>query len=167
MPMNVQIPNLGESVSEAVLIKWHKNDGELVKTDEPICELETDKANVDVPSPGTGVIKRSVPEGTKVRIGQTIATIDPDAKPSASPLQRAGAAPAKQTASNTGSAAPPPAEAGSPKGAKTEELSPAVRRMVEEHQLDPSEIVPTGPSGRITKGDVVKHMETRTEAAAP
>jgi 2-oxoglutarate dehydrogenase E2 component (dihydrolipoamide succinyltransferase) len=167
MPTNVQVPGLGESVSEAVLIKWHKNDGELVKTDEPICELETDKANVDVPSPGTGVIKRSVPEGTKVRIGQTIATIDPDAKPSASPLQRAGTATGKQTAANAGSAVPPPAEAGSPKGTKTEELSPAVRRMVEEHQLDPSDIVPSGPGGRITKGDVVKHMETRTEAAAP
>src|SRR5436853_7530887 len=102
MPTNVQIPALGESISEATLIKWHKNDGELVKTDEPICELETDKANVDVPSPGTGVIKRSVPEGTKVRIGQTIATIDPDAKPSASPSasppQRAGTATGKQTA---------------------------------------------------------------------
>src|SRR2546421_4785183 len=162
MPTNVQVPGLGESVSEAVLIKWHKNDGELVKTDEPICELETDKANVDVPSPGTGVIKRSVPEGTKVRIGQTIATIDPDAKPSASPsaspLQRAGTATGKQTASNAGSAAPPPAEAGSPKGVKTQELSPAVRRMVEENQLDPGQIAATGPGGRITKGDVVKHM---------
>src|SRR5205809_4727920 len=81
MPTNVQVPGLGESVSEAVLLKWHKNDGDLVKTDEPICELETDKANVDVPSPGTGVIKRTKPEGAKVHIGETIATIDPSAKP--------------------------------------------------------------------------------------
>ena len=162
MPTNVQVPGLGESVSEAVLIKWHKNDGELVKTDEPICELETDKANVDVPSPGTGVIKRSVPEGTKVRIGQTIATIDPDAKPSGKP---AASGAAKQAAN----AAPPKAPEPAPSAAKTatEELSPAVRRMVEEHQLDPSDIVPSGPGGRITKGDVVKHMEGRTEAAAP
>src|SRR5262252_7555789 len=99
MPTNVQIPGLGESVSEAVLIKWHKNDGELVKTDEPIAELETDKANVDVPSPGTGVIKRSVQEGTKVRIGQTIATIDPDAKPSAKPAASGGGKPATSGAS--------------------------------------------------------------------
>src|SRR5439155_17730230 len=105
MPTNVQVPGLRESGSEAVPIKWHKNDGELVKTDEPICELETDKANVDVPSPGTGVIKRSVPEGTKVRIGQTIATIDPDAKPSAKP--GAGAPKPMQTNAM-------PAEAGTP-----------------------------------------------------
>src|SRR5215213_4276718 len=128
MPMNVQIPGLGESVSEAVLIKWHKNDGDFVKTDEPLCELETDKANVDVPSPAAGVIKRSVPEGTKVRIGQTIATIDPDAKASAKP---AATKPAQVNA--------PPAEAGSPTKTATaapkseEKLSPAVRRMVDEH----------------------------------
>jgi 2-oxoglutarate dehydrogenase E2 component (dihydrolipoamide succinyltransferase) len=162
MPTNVQVPGLGESVSEAVLIKWHKNDGELVKTDEPIAELETDKANVDVPSPGTGVIKRSVQEGTKVRIGQTIATIDPDAKPSAKPAASGGGKPATSGAS---SKAPEPAL--TPAKGTTEELSPAVRRMVEEHQLNPSEIVPTGPGGRITKGDVVKHMEGRNEAAAP
>src|SRR3954466_15353492 len=76
MPTNVQVPGLGESVSEAVLLKWHKRDGEAVSQDEPICELETDKANVDVPSPASGVIKRTKPEGAKVRIGETIATID-------------------------------------------------------------------------------------------
>src|SRR5437867_12094813 len=77
MPTNVQIPALGESVSEATLIKWHKNDGDVVKTDEPICELETDKANADLPSPGSGVIKRLKAEGEKVRIGETIATLEP------------------------------------------------------------------------------------------
>src|SRR5436309_14389180 len=85
MPTNVQIPALGESVSEATLIKWHKNDGDFVKTDDPLCELETDKANVDVPSPVSGVIKRSVPEGAKVKIGDTIATIEPSDKPAAAP----------------------------------------------------------------------------------
>src|SRR4051812_38840831 len=150
MPTNVQVPGLGESVSEAVLIKWHKNDGELVKTDEPICELETDKANVDVPSPGAGVIKRSVPEGTKVRIGQTIATIDPDAKPSA----KAASAASKQ-ANTLLAEANSPAKGAPATTASDEKLSPAVRRMVDENQLDPAEIAPTGPGGRITKGDVV------------
>src|SRR3954471_22129910 len=111
MPMNVQIPGLGESVSEAVLIKWHKNDGEFVKTDEPLCELETDKANVDVPSPAAGVIKRSVPEGTKVRIGQTIATIDPDAKATGKPAA-SGAAKKESAGASAPSATPaPPSEA--------------------------------------------------------
>src|SRR3954468_13920224 len=108
MPTNVQVPGLGESVSEAVLIKWHKNDGEMVKTDEPLCELETDKANVDVPSPGSGVVKRITPEGAKVQIGETIATIDPSAKPSAGantkpPMASAGAPSASQKPAVTGS----------------------------------------------------------------
>jgi 2-oxoglutarate dehydrogenase E2 component (dihydrolipoamide succinyltransferase) len=157
MPTNVQVPGLGESVSEAVLIKWHKSDGEMVKTDEPIAELETDKANVDVPSPGSGVIKRSVPEGTKVRIGQTIATIDADAKATTKPAASGG----------TKSAAPAPAKAPELPAKSEERLSPAVRRMVDEHQLDTSKIPPTGPGGRITKEDVVKHMEGRSEAEAP
>src|SRR5437016_1448896 len=63
--INVQIPALGESVTEATLIKWHKNDGDFVKTDEPICELETDKANADLPSPGSGVIKRLKPRARR------------------------------------------------------------------------------------------------------
>src|SRR5436190_23299173 len=95
MPTNVQIPALGESISEATLIKWHKNDGEMVKTDEPLCELETDKANVDLPSPASGVIKRIKPEGAKVKIGETIATIDPAAKAASTkpPTVSAGASP--------------------------------------------------------------------------
>jgi len=143
------------------LIKWHKADGEAVKTDEPIAELETDKANVDVPSPGSGVIKRSVPEGTKVRIGQTIATIDPDAKPNAKP--------AAKSAPSAAPATPTPTPANAPESAaKSEEkLSPAVRRMVEEHQLDSTKIAPSGPGGRITKGDVVKYMEGQNEGEAP
>src|SRR3954468_3066623 len=84
---NVQVPALGESVTEATLIKWHKNDGDAVKADEPICELETDKANVDVPAPGAGVIKRLKNEGDKVRIGETIAPLDPTGKPASPPIK--------------------------------------------------------------------------------
>src|SRR4051794_14088316 len=129
MPMNVQIPGLGESVSEAVLIKWHKNDGDFVKTDEPLCELETDKANVDVPSPAAGGIKRSVPEGTKVRIGQTIATTDRDAKESANPAASSGSKKESAAGSAPSSTPAPPSEAPVGTVAKSEEkLSPAVRR---------------------------------------
>src|SRR3954454_3419338 len=99
MPTNVQVPGLGESVSEAVLIKWHKGDGELVKTDEPICELETDKANVDVPSPATGVFKRAKKEGDTVRIGETIATIDPNGKAGSNSGAAAGGGGAAKTSS--------------------------------------------------------------------
>ena len=160
MPTNVQIPALGESISEATLIKWHKNDGDFVKTDEPLCELETDKANVDVPSPASGVIKRSVPEGAKVKIGDTIATIDPSDKPAAAPKPevapreakaQAVAAPAPATKSS-------PAPAGSTTALSRDELSPAVRRLVDENELDASGIAASGPGGRLTKEDVLRYI---------
>src|SRR5881394_4174581 len=152
MPTNVQIPALGESISEATLIKWYKNDGEMVKTDEPLCELETDKANVDLPSPASGVIKRIKPEGAKVKIGDTIATIDPAAKPAPikPPTVPAGAA-------LKSSSAPQPSKPSPPR----DDLSPAVRRLVDENQLDTSTINASGPGGRITKEDVLKYLESR------
>src|SRR5215212_2978064 len=76
MPTNVDVPALGESVREAVLIKWHKNDGDAVAAAEPIAELETDKANVDVPAPSAGVLRHVKEEGATVAIGDTIARID-------------------------------------------------------------------------------------------
>src|SRR6185369_12516675 len=76
MSTNVDVPALGESVREAVLIKWHKNDGDAVAAAEPIAELETDKANVDVPAPSAGVLRRVKKEGDTVAIGETIARID-------------------------------------------------------------------------------------------
>src|SRR5438128_2714647 len=154
MPTNVQVPGLGESVSEAVLVKWHKQDGQAVSQDEPICELETDKANVDLPSPAAGAITRVKPEGAKVRIGETIATIDPNAKP-ATTAATPSATPAAVAA---GSAAPAPARVPPPKPtpapapapaapSRSGDLSPAVRRLVEENHLDPATISPTGPGG--------------------
>ena len=156
---NVQVPGLGESVSEAVLIKWHKQDGQAVAMDEPIAELETDKANVDVPSPAAGVIHRTKQEGAKVRIGETIATIDPNGTPATR-----SAAPAPQRTPPP-KAAEPAAKPSAP--ARTEELSPAVRRLVDENQLDPARIEATGPGGRITKEDVLKHLEQKAPAGAP
>src|SRR5256885_10435405 len=134
MPTNVQIPALGESISEATLIKWHKNDGDMVKTDEPLCELETDKANVDLPSPASGVIKRIKPEGAKVKIGETIATIDPAAKaaPTKPPTVSAGREP------KTPSSPPPPQPSPPP-----DDLFPALRPPVDEKPAHNSTNPPT------------------------
>jgi 2-oxoglutarate dehydrogenase E2 component (dihydrolipoamide succinyltransferase) len=90
MATNVDVPPLGESVREAVLIKWHKNDGDTVADQEPVAELETDKANVDVPAPRAGVLRRVKNEGDTVAIGDTIARIDDAGSGNAKP-----AAPAK------------------------------------------------------------------------
>jgi 2-oxoglutarate dehydrogenase E2 component (dihydrolipoamide succinyltransferase) len=161
MPTNVQIPALGESVTEAVLLKWHKQDGQLVAQDEPLCELETDKANVDLPSPAAGVLTRSKKEGAKVRIGETIATIDPNGSPRASAKApaKASATPVATAAAAAGSVAP------NKSSSSSEMLSPAVRRLVEENHLDPASIDATGPGNRITKEDVLKHLDTQVKKA--
>src|SRR4051812_6986625 len=98
MPTNVDVPALGESVREAVLIKWHKNDGDSVAAAEPLAELETDKANVDVPSPTAGVLRRVKNEGDTVKIGETIARIE----------EGEGNSKAKSTAPPPGQSAAPP-----------------------------------------------------------
>jgi 2-oxoglutarate dehydrogenase E2 component (dihydrolipoamide succinyltransferase) len=163
MPTNVQIPPLGDSVSEAVLLKWHKKDGEAVAQDEPLCELETDKANVDLPSPAAGVLKRTAAEGQTVRIGDTIATLDGNGAVAKSPAPTA-AAPAAATAPAKAVAAPAPPtpKAEPPKPAsRSDDLSPAVKRLIEEKQLDPEKITATGPGGRLTKEDVQKYLESK------
>ena len=151
MPTNVQIPSLGESVSEAVLLKWHKKEGESVALDELLCELETDKANVDLPSPAAGVLHPTASEGQTVRIGETIATLDGNGAVSA--------APAAQIA--TAAAAPASKDEPAKSASKSVDLSPAVRRLIEEKQLDPGKIIPTGPGGRLTKEDVQKYLESK------
>ncbi len=156
MSTNVLVPALGESVSEAVLIKWHKRDGEQANADEPLCELETEKANVDVPSPSAGVFTKSVSEGTTVRIGQVIGTIDESAKGTAS------AAPARVPPPKAAEAPKPPPAPEKPKS-NDEDLSPAVRRMIEENHLNPKEITGTGPGGRILKEDVIRHLDEQQD----
>src|SRR5688572_18800718 len=176
MATNVQVPGLGESVTEAVLIKWHKSDGERVRENEPLAELETDKANVDVPAPASGVIKRLKKEGDTVKIGDAIASIDAAAQPSAAatrdvskPAPAAAAstaAPARSAPSATpGQSAapariPPPAQAPS---VALEDFSPAVRRLLDEHKLDPSLIPTTGPGGRLTKEDILRYIDERKD----
>lgn len=152
---------MGESVTEAVLLKWHKSDGEAVKENEPIAELETDKANVDVPAPASGVFKRVKKEGDTVKIGETIATIDPAGKASAAPAKTmANAAPnptpAQTAASSTGAASK---ASGNSKSAVADEQRPSVRRIAEEKNVDLATVKGTGPGGRIIKEDVVKAVE--------
>jgi len=160
MPTNVLVPNMGESVNEAVLVKWHKQDGDLVKIDEPIAEFETDKANADVPSPVSGVLRRIAPVGAKVRVGDTFASVDPNGTP-------APAAKKSEPTPKAESAPKPVASAPAPQATeRAEKLSPAARKMVEEHKLDASKIPASGPGGRITKEDVANYLETPYKPAA-
>ena len=139
MSVQVEIPSMGESVSEVILLEWLKGDGERVEQDEPLCVLETDKANVELPSPASGALKHLQPIDATLTIGAVVAEIDETAQ----------------------AAAPAPASKPEPAVSKPEPvLSPAVRRLVEEHELDPTAIEGTGKDGRLTKKDVLAHLET-------
>jgi 2-oxoglutarate dehydrogenase E2 component (dihydrolipoamide succinyltransferase) len=183
MAINVVVPQLGESISEAVLLKWHKADGQAVERDEPLCELETDKANVDLPAAATGVLKRGVAEGATVRIGQTIATIDPAAKPVAAkpiaPPAPQAPKPAPQApkpapvaaASPSVALKPAPAPAPAPAAVRLEDYSPAVRQLIAENKLDPSAVTAavgaTGPNNRLTAEDIRRYLQTPNRPTAP
>ncbi|MEI8195815.1 MAG: 2-oxo acid dehydrogenase subunit E2, partial [Phycisphaerae bacterium] len=123
----LRIPNLGESISEATLANWVKAEGQAVKADVVVAELETDKAAVELVAGQDGVLHIKVPKGATVAVGQLVAQVDPAGTPSA----------------------------GSPPAAVGAGLAPAARRIVEESRLDPSKIVGTGKDGRITKEDVL------------
>jgi 2-oxoglutarate dehydrogenase E2 component (dihydrolipoamide succinyltransferase) len=149
---------MGESVTEAVLLKWHKSDGEAVKENEPIAELETDKANVDVPAPASGVFKRVKKEGDTVKIGDTIATIDPSGTP-AKPQAASKPSTAAQSAAPGGISSSGKASGNSRSATATDEQRPSVRRIAEEKKVDLASVKGTGPGGRIIKEDVVKAVE--------
>ena len=139
MSVQVEIPSMGESVSEVILLEWLKSDGERVERDEPLCVLETDKANVELPSPASGALKHLQSTDTTLVIGAVVAEIDESAQAAAS---------VSETKPEPAAPKPEPA------------LSPAVRRLVEEHELDPTAIEGTGKDGRLTKKDVLAHLET-------
>ncbi len=162
MPIQVKVPGLGESVKQAKLLKWHKQDGQTVNVDEPICELESDKANVDIPADAAGVIHPKKREGEMVDVGEVIAEIDPSA---AGALRTPPPVPTK-------SAAPKPAESAPPSAALQsaqlpEDFSPAVRRLLSENNLDPKPIPATGPGGRLTREDVEAYLQKRSSPMPP
>ncbi|HYE18827.1 MAG TPA: 2-oxoglutarate dehydrogenase complex dihydrolipoyllysine-residue succinyltransferase [Tepidisphaeraceae bacterium] len=156
MAIEVVVPPLGESVTQATLIAWRKKDGETVRTDEPLCELETDKANVDIPATATGVLRHLKNPGDAVRVGEAIARIDPTGA-------GASAAPATQTAAaggtgGTGGAAVATQPAGAGGGRTLDDLSPGGRRVAEENKVDPSAVTGTGRGGRATQEDVQNYV---------
>jgi 2-oxoglutarate dehydrogenase E2 component (dihydrolipoamide succinyltransferase) len=160
---NVTVPNLGDSVTQATLLRWHVQPGSQVNQNDPLCELETDKANADIPATEAGVFTPAdglVP-GTVLQVGQSLGTIDPSGKASPKPATAASNVPAVEKTAPEIAKAPEPAPI---KASPTEELSPAVRRMIEEHKLSPADIKPTGPGGRLTKEDVIRYVEENAPA---
>ena len=158
MSTEVKVPTLGESVTEATIGEWLKKPGEAVALDEPIASLETDKVAVEVPSPVAGVMGQQLAAvGDTVNVGAVIAVVE--AGGAAAAPAPAAAAPAAAPAA----AAPAPA-ATSEDGVPT--LSPAVRRLVLEHGVDPTKIQGTGKDGRLTKEDVLAAASAAPAAEA-
>ncbi len=149
MNKEIRVPTLGESVTEATIAKWFKNIGDAIKVDEPMVELETDKVTVEVPAPASGkLLSIDAATGLTVKVGALLGSIEEGA---------AGAA------SKPAAAAPASAKPASAKPAEAP-LSPAVRKIVTENKLEPAGIPATGRDGRLTKGDVIEHLE---KPAAP
>lgn len=154
MTVDIVIPALGESITEATILRWVKRTGEAVERDEIVVEIETDKATMELAAPETGVLSEVLKdEGEKVQIGDVIARVTPGAQAPRAAGQPVSVAPPSAAPVRLGApATPAPAEASAP-------LSPAVRRLVEEQALRPAEIPATGRGGRLTKGDVLQHLE--------
>lgn len=148
MTVEVKVPMLPESVADATIANWHKKAGDPVSRDENLMDLETDKVMLEVPSPIDGVLKEIIKKaGDVVQANQVVAIIEPGA--AAKPT--APEAPKAETASPSAPAPAAPAAAASSSSA----LSPSVRRVVAEHDVDVSQVTGTGRGGRITKENVM------------
>jgi 2-oxoglutarate dehydrogenase E2 component (dihydrolipoamide succinyltransferase) len=189
MLIEIKVPSVGESVTEALLAQWFKKDGDAVKKDEPLFVIETDKVTLEVVAEDDGILAIQVPEGETVAIGAVVGTLDTAAAESepaaaaaadaeARPAKPAAPAPAKPEApgpkpeaqpqapaaadSQPSKPAEPPAQPELPgdRIAPDQPLAPSVRRLVAEKALNPASIPGTGPNGRVTKGDVILYLES-------
>jgi 2-oxoglutarate dehydrogenase E2 component (dihydrolipoamide succinyltransferase) len=165
MATDITVPVLGESVTEATVAKWMKAVGDAVKADEPLVELETDKVTLEVNAPSAGVLSEiSVQDGTNVEVGALLGRIDESATAAPKKSEPKADAPKaeapKEDAPKSAAApaaAPVAANTSSASGQyDVKTLSPAVRKLVDDNDLDPSKIKPTGKDGRLVKDDVQK-----------
>jgi 2-oxoglutarate dehydrogenase E2 component (dihydrolipoamide succinyltransferase) len=144
MLIEVKVPQLSESVSEATLVSWHQKEGEAVSRDQNLIDIETDKVVLETPAPADGVLVKIIKaNGSTVTSGEVIATIDTEAKAGA-------AAPAAEAKPAAAAAAAPAAQATAPAG-----TGPAARKILADKGVDPSSVQGTGPGGRVTKADAL------------
>ncbi len=182
MKLEIKVPSVGESVTEALVAEWFKNDGDPVKKDEPLFVLETDKVTLEVVAEADGVLSIQTPAGQTAAIGAVVGVIDTEAVQEAeAAAEPAGALPKAAAQPASTGAEQPAAHRQEPKAAEKEDLpgvpspaaadleglAPSVRRLVTEKHLDPSKISGTGPGGRITKSDVLLFLEQAPREAVP
>ena len=177
--IEIRVPQLPESVSDATLVNWHRSAGDSVRRDEKLVELETDKVVLEVPSPSDGILQEvRVVDGATVTAGEVLALLEPGAVSGAAAEQEgavemsdsatAPVAAEKAVPDTEESVADAAAESESATGenATLERAGPAVRRLMREHQVDSSTIRGTGRGGRITKSDVLDYIERVSDTRA-
>jgi 2-oxoglutarate dehydrogenase E2 component (dihydrolipoamide succinyltransferase) len=168
MRIEVKVPQLPESITEATLVNWHRKQGDAVKRDENLIDIETDKVVLELPAPRDGVLAEiRQPDGSTVGSNDVIAVIETDGKASAAgaPAASAAAAPVPTTA-----AAPvkPASSASTPPPTNQPVTAlPSARKMMADKGVDPASVAGTGRGGRITKGDVAEAIGARGEAPPP
>ncbi|WP_404381615.1 2-oxoglutarate dehydrogenase complex dihydrolipoyllysine-residue succinyltransferase [Caenispirillum salinarum] len=178
MATEIKVPALGESVTEATVAKWFKQVGDSVNADEPLVELETDKVTVEVPAPSAGTIQEiTAEEGSDVEVGSILGLLGEGAGAAPAPKKEE---PKKEEAPKAEEKPEPkaqpepakpaqPQESQAPAGQKANldyPLAPAVRKLVDENNLDPAQIPASGKDGRLTKADVVNYMQGGAKPAA-
>jgi len=171
MAIEIIVPSVGESVTEAILAEWFKQDGDSVKKDEPLLVIETDKVTLEVVAEASGVLRILVPIDETVMIGAVVGTIeaeDDETQPAPKPVKKtAPPAPPKETPTSTSPPPEPPEETPSPPPVATDSpmMAPSVQAKVSELGLDAAEIQGSGPDGRITHSDVALYLEENPESA--
>ena len=163
MSLEIKIPSVGESVQEAVLAEWFKQDGDTVRKDEPLFVIETDKVTLEVVAEADGVLRILVPVGETVAIGTVVGSLEPADAAAAAPEKPKAQAASEPEKAPDPKPSPPATQAPVPAAPATPAdgipLAPSVRRLIAEKNLDVSKIQGTGPGGRISKGDVLLYLE--------
>ncbi|HYT92050.1 MAG TPA: 2-oxoglutarate dehydrogenase complex dihydrolipoyllysine-residue succinyltransferase [Gemmataceae bacterium] len=168
MTIAIKVPSVGESITEGTIARWLKKDGQRVEADEPLFELETDKATTAVPAPAAGVLHIEVAEGQTVKIGAVIGQIDPAGKPAAEPTRPDRDRKAPVPAAAPAPATPEPSRKPVESAPRREVVaSPAARVLAEEKGIDTQEVPATGRGGRVTKEDVVNYLDRQQPPAPP
>ncbi|EKO78244.1 MULTISPECIES: 2-oxoglutarate dehydrogenase complex dihydrolipoyllysine-residue succinyltransferase [unclassified Leptospira] len=156
MSVEIKVPEMGESITEATIANWVKKEGDAVKQDEILLELETDKATMEVPAPSSGVLQKIHKKaGDTVKVKEIIGLIDSTAtapSPSSSSPATTSTAQTTQAPNN---------------GSINDTLPPAVRKLIDDNGLNASAISGSGKNGQITKEDVLKAIESKTSSAVP
>lgn len=169
MAVELKVPSVGESISEVFIGTWLKKPGDSVQRDEPVVEIETDKAALEIPSPVTGtLLSTSVAVGDAANVGDVIALIEEGAAAEA-PAGTAAEAPAAEPAEPAGAASAHTPAAPAPAPAAGTRVMPAAAKALAEQQLSAADVQATGPGGRLLKEDVQRHaaaIATEPEAAA-